>query len=390
MYFRPKLDKDLETEWKTLVGIAREHGPDEVVDRFLRTLNSRKEQLQISADYVIRSESERIKTLEQLLEAGEVDLDQFEVTRYLTNKYDQHSVEKGLVELYQVKAWLNKKYLDEPSNEYYQKWLDRLGKDVKPFKHIIDSSSSADAPIIVAIADLHLGAILTKTHLVPDYNVAKCREKLHYIAQVINETGSPVHIKFLGDYIESFTGKNHKDTWKQIEKHGMEVSLEAFDVINEFLGKVNRLIDVEMVSGNHDRVTSDNQDDKDGQVAYLIYELLRRFTNVPVKYDTDILSSVHDGVCYIISHGHKKLSKMQPSELIMQYGKQGMFNVLLTGHGHEELILHNSANYQCRQVPPIVPPNEFATSLGKSSMQGFTIVKSNKYSKKVDVSTVSV
>src|SRR5690554_4619474 len=120
--FRPRLPHD--NDWATLIDQAREHGPKEVLDRFFRTFNSSKEEIEFSSDYVLRSQSERIKTLDDLLTVSEVDKDQFEVTRYLVNKYDQHSVEKGLVELFQVKAWLNKKYLDKPDANYYSDWLD--------------------------------------------------------------------------------------------------------------------------------------------------------------------------------------------------------------------------------------------------------------------------
>lgn len=386
MYFRPKLDKEQESTWKSLVGIAREHGPDVVLDRFLRTLNGSKELIEISDDYVIRSESERIKTLEQLLEASDVDIDQFDIERYIVNKYDQHSVEKGLVELFQVKAWLKKKYLDKPNMDYYRNWVNDLHIDHSTF----DIAHNPEKPIVVAIADLHIGAFIEGNTLHKDYNIEVCRQKLAYIAGILSQQQRPVVIKFLGDYIESFSGKNHKDTWKQIEMHGMEVALLAFDVIREFLDQIYGLVEVDMVSGNHDRVSADNEEDKQGQVGFLISELLDRFTNVPVTYHSDIITKVHDDVCYIMSHGHKRFSKMLPSEMVMNYGDQNLFNVMITGHGHQEKILHNSIKYQCRQIPAIIPANDYAKSLGASSMQGFTIFERNNFTNQVNVFTYSV
>ncbi|HSH23979.1 MAG TPA: hypothetical protein VLA13_00360, partial [Massilibacterium sp.] len=237
--FRPRLPES--EDWKELIDFSREYGPKEVLNRFLRTLNSSKESIEHTengSDYIIRSESERIKTLDDLIEAVDIDTDQYEIYRYLANKYDQHSVEKGLVELYQVKAWMNKKYLDKPDASYYNKWLEGLEKIVTPVKLI--ETSSEDKPITLAIADMHVGAFIEGDHLTPDYNVEEIRERLTYIAGYANSYNRPVHVKILGDFIESFSARNHKDTWKQIELHGMEVALAAYDLTSEFLQKLEQ------------------------------------------------------------------------------------------------------------------------------------------------------
>lgn len=51
----------------------------------------------------------RIRTLEQLLEAAEVDLETWYVERHVINKWENFSVKHGLTELWQVKAWLKRK-----------------------------------------------------------------------------------------------------------------------------------------------------------------------------------------------------------------------------------------------------------------------------------------
>lgn len=374
--FRPRLP-DTES-WLRLIEYGREHGPKEILERFLRTFNNSKEQTEFKEeglDYVISSESERIKTLEDLLEHSEVDTDRFEVKRYITNKWDQHSVDKGLVELYQVKAWLMNKYLNKPDASFYDKWLKGLERIVEP---ISVRSTSTDKPIVVTIADLHVGAVVEGERLIPDYNVTEVKDRLAYVASVVNGYERPVHLKFLGDFIESFTGKNHKDTWKQIELHGMEAALTAYDTIWEFIQQINDVLDVDIVGGNHDRISSSNEDDKSGQVAYLISELLRRFTDLPVRYEARIMTCEHDGVCFVLTHGDKRITKAQPSQLILEYGNQNMFNVMLNAHGHEELIHKNSVKFQARQVPPIFVPNKYALDNGWTSHSGFTVIESSE------------
>lgn len=53
--------------------------------------------------------SPRILSLDQLLAASRVDLDIWYVERYVVNKWDQNSDKKGLIELFQVKAWLKRR-----------------------------------------------------------------------------------------------------------------------------------------------------------------------------------------------------------------------------------------------------------------------------------------
>jgi len=385
--FRPKLENT--KDWYKLIEVGREAGPDKLLELYYRNIASDREKLEFSEEeksYVISSESSRIKTLEDLLEASEVDLEKYEVTRYISNKWDQHSVQMGLVELFQVKAWLHKKYLDKPSTEYLDKWLKSIDSKIKPLKKYKENKKD---PVILAIADVHLGGFVEGDRLVPDYNREEIKERFEYIARYVNSLGRPVHVKFLGDMIESFSGKNHKDTWKQIEMHGMEVALEAYDITKTFLGQLDQVQSVDFVGGNHDRVTASRDDDKGGQVVYMIAELLKRTTDIPTRFDEKILTSSHDGVSYIITHGDKRISKMLPSRLILEYGNQEEFNVLLNAHGHEEKIHENSIKFQARQVPPICVPNQYALDNGWSSQSGFTLIMKGDRGG-VNVSTISL
>lgn len=56
----------------------------------------------------LESKGTRIRTLEDLLKAAEVDLTVWQVASYTVNKWEQHSVKAGVVELFQVKARLER------------------------------------------------------------------------------------------------------------------------------------------------------------------------------------------------------------------------------------------------------------------------------------------
>lgn len=60
------------------------------------------------AGETLESKGTRIRTLEDLLEAAEVDLTIWCVQSFTVNKWEQHSVKRGTVELFQVKARLER------------------------------------------------------------------------------------------------------------------------------------------------------------------------------------------------------------------------------------------------------------------------------------------
>lgn len=383
--YSPSLQGNLEA-WKKIIEITRTYGEEKTADRLASTFSG-KQQLELKEqglDYIISSESDRVKTLEALLKETDVDLDEFNVERYITNKWDQNSVQGGLVELYQVKAWLKRKYLEKPDPKWLENWIDQTFKFEQ---HYLTYHVNSKTPIVLALADLHTGGYSEGDELIPDYNIEEVRERLDYIAQVVNAYQRPVHVKILGDLIESFTGLNHNDTWKQIEKHGMEVAVIAYDLIYEFLSKLKYFRTLDMIGGNHDRITQSFGGDKQGQVAYLVHEMLKRkIDDLSSRFSPILLNAVHDDVSYILSHGDKRISKSDASELILKYGKQEMYNVLLHAHGHEEQVTKNTRNLRVHQIPPVCPPNQYAVENGYNGASGFVIIEPNKFGR-VDIMT---
>lgn len=379
--YSPSLTGDIQS-WKRLIDLARAESPREVFNRASKAYNNRKDELDFKedgTDYILRSESERIKTLPELIEAMDIDEEAFSIYRTIHNKYDQHSVEKGLVELYQVKAWAKRLYPELPDPAFLDKWMDELEKDINVEKPRV-SKPKPGKPIVVALADLHTGGFSEGDALIPDYNVEEVRKRLHYVAEVANSYGRPVHVKILGDFIESFTGKNHGNTWKQIEKHGMEAALCAFDIVKEFLLKLENFESIDIIGGNHDRISKHWGEDKQGQVAYLVEGLLDRFIDyISSDFSPILMSKVHDKLCYIISHGDKRISKTDASELVLKYGEQDLYNVLLYAHGHEEKTIKSTNKLRVQQIPPICTPNKFAVEQGYDGASGFVVLESNDF-----------
>ncbi|HSH25137.1 MAG TPA: hypothetical protein VLA13_06330, partial [Massilibacterium sp.] len=139
-------------------------------------------------------------------------------------------------------------------------------------------------------------------------------------------------------------------------------------------------VDVEIVGGNHDRISSSNQDDKEGQVAYLISGMLERLgKGIDTNFDPLLLTSNHDGIQYICTHGDKRISKKDANQMVLEYGDQSCFNVMLTAHRHDEKIIENTIKFKSIQIPAVCSPNNYAVRNGWTSSSGFVILEKTPF-----------
>jgi len=362
--YRPKLPKD--SVWRELVDLVREVGVERAYqtltkqDDFKTEFNSKNETVQYKGS--------RVTNLEELKEVGQINEDKWEVDRYIENFWGN-----DLNPNWQVKAWLKRKGMEDPSREWTDKWLDEVLGDVQ--LPDIKISRKTGKPVVMVITDLHVGVINEDDRVVPTYNKDKCMVSILEAVEMVNDRypDRPVHLLVLGDLIESFTGKNKKDTWKQIELHGAKASFCAFDILHTAVKNLDNFKKMYMISGNHDRVTDHRQADQEGQVAEIVYETFKRATNVPIEYDQMVLSPQIDGIQYIMLHGDNRLVKKSSAEIVQQYGDSNVFNLIVSGHKHHREFIDDTYNSRHILHPSIVTGTPFSLRLGATSRSGYAV-----------------
>lgn len=246
---------------------------------------------------------------------------------------------------------------------------------------------------VVKIADLHLGSYVDNLIRTKDFSIDILAKKLNRAAEEINKRGyKTVHIHILGDLLESFTGLSHKNTWKGLDKAmvGAEaVKLTAKILHKDFLQRINNLGLVKLIAGNHDRVTSDNKEDVQGDAANLVgwgLELI----GYDVEFNPLVLTHEVDGICHILTHGHHSISKKSTQQICWDYGVQGKFNLICEGHLHSiieklsakqinsfQVIKDDSVDHRRMNCPSFFTGNFYSESLGYTSQSGFVIVEDN-------------
>lgn len=247
---------------------------------------------------------------------------------------------------------------------------------------------------VAVTADYHIGAYIEGLIKTKDFSVEVVTDYLDQVAEDINSFRySEVHLVILGDLIESFTGLNHINSWKGMQSgmYGGNVVIMAYEIIRKFLSQINNLKEVYMVSGNHDRVTSSNKEDVEGDVCKLLaYFLEDNCKGVEFSFSPMVLTKVIDNICYIMTHGHLGFSSKDMGKILFQYGKQGYFNVLLSGHYHtrrsSQNVVHtqtigeDNADYRSIICPSLFTGNFYSESNGWTSTAGYLIIE-NRFDK---------
>lgn len=269
-----------------------------------------------------------------------------------------------------------------------------IENELKNFRPFQQKEARQGKEGVITLTDLHFGAYISAMQNTPEFNISILCEMLSEAADEVNRFKySKVHVHLLGDLIESFTGLNHKNSWKGLDKgmfgvKAIRLFVELF--VQHFLTKVVNLDKIKIVAGNHDRVTSDNKEDQDGGAAELIAWGLESI-GYNVEFSTSTIKHIVEGVCYILNHGHHGYTKkLSTKEMCWNFGEKGYFNFIMEGHLHSriaklnasqvknfELITDDSIDCRRQVCASLFTGNSYSEYGGWSTTAGFTITETN-------------
>lgn len=230
------------------------------------------------------------------------------------------------------------------------------------------------------IADLHIGALVSQLQNTKDYNVTIAAQRLTEIAEEINsQNNKENHIALLADFVESVSGLSHADSWKSMHNgaYGANVLILAYELVLGFLEKVDNLKGVYIVSGNHDRLTASNKEDREGDGAKLIAYFLK--DKIPqVEFNQFTITKVIDNIEYIFTHGHHGFMKGDIADIILSYSSTQNFKVVVSGHLHtrnkkerHSYVQKDTSRYRAYVCPSVFTGNHYSEGEGYSSTAGF-------------------
>ena len=266
-----------------------------------------------SGAIVTCEDSKRVKSLDDLLQACNVDLNTWEVDKYDIGTYEVTGFDSNrkpiTITMYRTKAWL--KRIDPTMN--IQKIREELVEDLVPLfdsipkTAIYPNSFQEDDEHLLEInaCDLHIGKIgidgdeysidIARQRMIDALQHLVKRASGFYINQILFVVGNDF-LNSDGDWpVPSTTrGTPQFNTDKHIETYraGRKLIIECVEMLSEIAP-----VHIDVIPGNHDRESMMHI----GDALEMFYE---NNENVSVNNDMRMMKAFHYGRCLIINdHG---------------------------------------------------------------------------------------
>jgi len=347
-----------------------------------------------------------ITTLEDGLKFCGVDLDLWEVDRWTFNSWDVSMKKPDGSSFkrtnYQTKIWLKKR-----KDQEYKRFLEMLSDALDSEPDLIIEKPSGPRFGMLVVADIHFGADVRKTSVTEEFNVNNIIRSFQVMAEKINSMNyDRVQLTLLGDLIESITGLMHINTWQSMSRDavGANAVVGVYLLLKKYLiSKIKNLSEINVVSGNHDRISINYAVDTKGAVANLVSFMLMENTNIKINFDDFLLEQKVDGIHFLMTHGHHKAAK-DDVKMIADYGDSRYYRILLKGHLHTrkkstttrivykktEIVGIDELNYRSITCPSIFTGNRYSGTAGYLTSGGYMIIQPTKEGKNVDVMDFSL
>jgi hypothetical protein len=349
----------------------------------------------------VASLSTRIKTLEQLLKAAEVDLDVWEVERHIINKWEvgrrnktvdlewDEGVMVGNVNdkgnifvepLWQVKIWLKRRTAYVEGREWTKKLLAQFAEAAPSLKKI--PYAHKDGYLLeVSIPDLHIGKLCwNRETRGRDYDIGIARatfwraiEELlrraapYPIARILYPIGNDFfHVDKQNNTTTAGTVVDADGRWQKSFLVGREMMVKSIERLRQIAP-----VDVVMVSGNHD----------EERIFYLGEVLASWFKNAPgVTVDNSpTLRKYYTWGNSLIGFTHGKEEKPKDLPLLMatempkEWGAS-QFREFHLGHWHQksEMSFKSISEHRgvrVRVLPSLTPPDAWHFRKGYGGLE---------------------
>lgn len=251
----------------------------------------------------------RIKTLDDLIEQCDIDLDTWEVDRYIVNKWEVGSNVDGQIitePLFQVKAWLKRTKFD------VELFREGLVADLKKYtKHskLERPNPLGSCMLEINIFDLHFGKLCWGEETGEDYDIKIAEKRFLRAIETLLKRAEGFDIEKIVFPIgnDFFNSDNLRNTttagtfqdedlrWQKTYRKGRELIVKAIDRLCQVAN-----VEVVVVQGNHDFERSFYL----GDALECWYD---KDENVNVDNNANPRKYIHYGQCLVgFTHGNNE------------------------------------------------------------------------------------
>lgn len=215
------------------------------------------------------TDSKRIRTLEDLIKASDVDLEEWEIERHNINTREVDKKDANgnnvVIPLFQVKVWLKKKEAKRYVNFIKRDVTDFIRKNPSRLPEIDRKVKSSSLMLEVAIYDVHLGKLAWKEETGQDYDLkiartlfsGSVREHLYKsrftpLEKIMFVVGNDFfHIDNTENTTTSGTYVDADTRWLKALRTGFNICTEAINYMYAMAP-----VEVVVIPGNHDKHTT--------------------------------------------------------------------------------------------------------------------------------------
>ncbi len=313
---------------------------------------------------VAHSVSNRIRTLDGLLEACEVDTGMWHVDRHVVNKWEVFATEGGLVELIQVKAWLSRRQ-EYPVEAAVDAAIARLAERAPRYKAAKPLRVSGDYLFVPNLYDAHfnkrangytIGEAGRDFKAAGDALIARVQALGMPIRRILLPTGHDAL------HADNLLGTTTKGTWVELaadQRDAIDALVDAYVHLIEQLAEVAP-VDVVTVESNHDRYST-------YWLGKLLSAWFRQHPRVTVDADKGPRKYYRFGrVLLGLEHG----DTVKPADLALTMAVEcpdgwaaSEYREWLRGHIHKQQQMYRVATEErgvnVRVIPALCPPDEY-------------------------------
>lgn len=270
-----KCEKKLDPRNRT--GVCRECNPltgaagQAAQERAEKPANTSTLEVKGDAAEITRTTHEKVRSLADLIRICEIDTTEWEVERYVANKWEMGYKDKAqaahTLPLFQIKAWLKRKVAVMDARAEIAALIEELALPTRKVPTIIRTRDEAPYMLEPSIPDLHMGKLAWKEetgHANYDSKIAATLY-LKALDTLIARTASfkfervvfPIGNDFFNaDNLQNTTTRGTvQDADSRFQKSfraGRRVAMEAIDRLRS----IAPVVDIFIVPGNHDSLSS--------------------------------------------------------------------------------------------------------------------------------------
>lgn len=216
---------------------------------------------------IVTTRSTRVKTVEELLSFMQVDLSEWNVDRYVVNKWEVGAQDLNgnlLVEpLFQVKAWLKRKGPASPERILFEDTLKKIKAHAPSYPSLkVNPKVIKDHLLEVCVPDLHLGKLSWGAETGADYDIPKAKKLFLEAVVDLVSRAAPFGVEKIvfpigNDFFNIDNSRNMTTagTPQDVDTRWQKSFLEGRDLILETIDFLQSVapVDIYMIPGNHDQ-----------------------------------------------------------------------------------------------------------------------------------------